>query len=265
MTDLQSRVAYANPVDENDLAPSVQAFWRQLDAPSSRQHPGGRLLRRTADIGPRRLSRVHRPLMLGSASSLLAAAATLAVVLLPAGGSPSAAQAFPILRTATVDLHTRLVAPQGLFLGSALASAHAFSEPYGTGYVVDTRDGGTICMLIPSPSSAPTGSAIPLLACASTRSLEQQGALFTIHENAGSPDAFVALVPRGGRLTVTANGTTSAVPVQNGIATGVVRRTETLSLRVARIIATEEVAPDSPTSGFVHARLALPLHAASQG
>jgi hypothetical protein len=260
MTDPQSRLAYANPVDENHLAPSVQAFWRQLDVPAPRQHAGGRQLRGTADIGPRRLSRPRRPLMLGSASSLLAAGAALAIVVFSAGGSPSAAQAFPILKTATVDPHTRIVAPPG-FVGSDLRSAHAFSEPYGTGYVVETRDGGTICMLIPSPSSSLRGSAIPLLACASTRSLEQQGALFTIHERAGSPDAFVALVPMGGRLTVTANGTTAAVPVHDGVATGVVRRAETLSLRVARVVATEQVAPGSPTTGFIRARLAIPLHA----
>ncbi len=270
MTDLQSRLAHLNPVDENDLEPSIQAFWRQLDAPAPRQHAGERQLRRTADVGPRLLSRARRPLMLGSASSLLAAAAAFAIVLLSAGGAPSAAQAFPILRTATVDLHTRIVAPQGL-LEPALRSAHAFSEAYGTGYVVETRDGGTICMLIPSPSSSPTGlatplgPAIPLLACASTRSLAQHGALFTIHERAGSSDAFVALVPTGGRLSVTANGASAAVPVHNGIATGVVRRTETLSLRVARLTTSEQVAPDSPTTGFIHARLALPFHATGQG
>jgi hypothetical protein len=264
MTDLQSRLAYANPVDENHLAPSVEAFWRQLDAPASRQHAGGRQARRTADIRPRRLSQARRPLMLGSASSLLAAGAALAIGVFSAGGSPSAAQAFPILRTATVDPHTPIVAPPG-FLGSDLRSAHAFTEPYGTGYVVETRDGATICMLIPPQSASLAGPAIPLLGCASTRSLEEQGALFTIRERAGSPDAFVALVPTGGRLTVTANGTTAAVPVHDGIATGVVRRAETLSLRVARIVATEQVAPDSPTTGFIRARLAIPLQATGQG
>jgi hypothetical protein len=264
MTDPQSRLAYANPVVEDQLAPSLEAFWRQLDAPAPRQPVGGRQLRRTAGTGPRRLSRARRPLMLGSASSLLAVAVALAIVSLSAGGSPSAAQAFPILRTARVDLPTRIVAPQGP-VGSVLRSGHAFSEPYGTGYVVETRDGDTICVLVPSPGSSTTGLAIPLLACASTPPLEEQGALFTIRERAGSPDAFVALVPKGGRLTVTATGTTAAVPVHDGIATGLVRGTETLTLRVARRVAKERVTPDSPTTGLVHARLAIPGPATSQG
>lgn len=258
MNDLQRRLAYANPVDERDLAPSFGSFWREIDAPPGRQRARERQLRRAPRIGPRRLSRARRPLMLGSASGVLAVA-TLAIVLLSIGGSPSAAQAFPILRTATVDIHVRVVAPRGI-AASAFGRAHAFSQPYGTGYVLETADGREICLLIPPLGSSLGGPSIPLLACLSARSLEQQGALFTIHERAGSPDAFVALVPTGGSLTVTANGTTVALPSDDGIARGVVHRAETLSLKVGTSSTTEQVAPRSPTTGLVRAILATPLH-----
>jgi hypothetical protein len=184
--------------------------------------------------------------MFGSVSSVLVAA-TLGIVLLSAGGSPSAAQAFPILTTATVQVRTRAVVGPGQIAAFVVSAAHSFVQPYGNAYVAETTGGTRLCLLVPPIAGS---------ACVSTHSLEQHGALFTINGPAGSPDAFIAFVPTGGALTVTANGRTRAVRATDGVATGVVNHAETLAIRVGSSITTEALTPDSPTSSFRHSPLA---------
>jgi hypothetical protein len=232
VTDVIEMLTDANPVNEADLRPSFEAVWRTLDHSAPRR---------------RRPMWACRPLMLGGATGTLGAA-TLAIVLLSAGGAPTAAQAFPILRTTTVELRTHAVGAPGEIVAWALRSAHPFSEPYGTGYVVERPQGNTMCLFVPSPSSTPAGPSTALFACGSTQSLEQQGTAFVVNGPAGSPDAFVALVPTGGALTVTADGATTAVSAHDGIATGLISQSEALTLHVGDSTTTEHVTPNSPAS-----------------
>jgi hypothetical protein len=217
MTDVIEMLADANPVSEDDLSPSFETVWRELDhsAPPQRR---------------RMLS--HRPFILGSATATLAAAGVV-IVLVSAGSTPTAAQAFPIL--------AKKATPSGFGAG------YAFPEPYGTGYVVQDSDGSTLCVVVPPPSSAPTSS---LFACAATESLEQQGGVILFSGPTGSPNAYLALVPTGGSLTVTANGTSTAQPVVDGLATGTISQSEALTVQVADQTTVEQVAPDTPTAQF---------------
>ncbi len=242
MSELQTRIENANPRPDcggDDLIPPFDAIWLQAQrAPTPvRRKPPVRFAR-TVVRTPRGWVAIA-----GTAAS-----AAVAAVVLSAGTAPSVAQAFPILGTTSVDLRTHvIIAPRGI-VASALGSAHPFSEPYGTGYVVESPDGNTICLLIPSPSSTPAGPSTSLVACGSTQSLEQQGTAFVVNGPAGSPDAFVALVPAGGGLTVTADGATTAVPADDGIATGVISQAEGLTLQVGGSTTSEQVTPNSPAS-----------------
>jgi hypothetical protein len=69
---------------------------------------------------------------------------------------------------------------------------------------------------------------------------------------------FVALVPTGGNLTLTDDGTTTSVPVDaNGIAGGVVHDNATLSIQVGGSVQASQVgAPSAPPAdvGFQRER-----------
>jgi hypothetical protein len=107
--------------------------------------------------------------------------------------------------------------------------AHAFAEAYGTGYVTESSDGSTLC-LVSSPAST---SAPVYLACGSTANAERYGILASFPLDGGTDYQFVALVPVSGTVTLTDNGTATAVPVDsNGIAVGVLTASATVAVHV---------------------------------
>lgn len=185
-----------------------------------------------------------------------AGAAVIAALVFTAGAAPSAAQALPILATKTIDLRGRgIVAPRGI-VKSALADAHSFSEPFGTGYVMQaptTTDVPVNMLCVAIPPGSGTGSSIGFYGCAQEALVQGQGHIFPFDTDNAPDDGvgvstfFVALVPVGGSLTVTAGGTTTAVPVTNGIASGVIPQSETLTLQVGSTTTTEQVTPNTQT------------------
>jgi len=201
--------------------------------------------------------------MLGGASGLLAAAVAV-VLLLSAGSAPTAAQGLPILRTRAThitDLRVlrtvhALASESTGNSGSLLPqSAHTFSGTDFTGYLVQSQGGvdgsagAALCLLIAPLAGTEAGQGSFVRAnCGPTAQVEQTGMLMSWTWTPGDYD-FVALVPAGGSVTVTADGSTTSVPGDaSGVASGVVHDNATVSLQVGSSTVTRQLGPDADTT-----------------
>jgi hypothetical protein len=227
----------------NNLMPQMRRTL--VDAAHRHYHEDARASRSSARIPLRGRVRRMRPLVLGGASGVLCAIVA-AAVLLSAGGAPSAADAFPILKTPATPLAghpllARLRALSAAGTSTAFQTVHAYSVPNFTGVVLQSSDGSTLCML----ASPPAGSSY--FVCVPTTQAEQTGLLLAWTPTVGEA-GFVALVPTRGSVTLTTNGTTTAVPVDaNGIASGTVGTTATVSVQVGTSTATRQLTPNTAT------------------
>jgi hypothetical protein len=212
--------------------------------------------------GPARL----RPLILGGTSGVLAATVA-ALLLLSAGSAPTAAQALPILTTRSTPVaaladHASLSAMlHGAAAGDGASGAdsdgsswptswgpvHQFSVAAGYGYVVQSSDASTLCVVL---LSAPgTTVAYAARTCAATSSAQQQGLLLTTPDWTAGDYNFVALVPTGGNVTLSDDGTTTNVPADaDGIAAGVVHDNATVSLQAGSSVQTSQLGPSAQTT-----------------
>jgi hypothetical protein len=207
-----------------------------------------------------------RSLILGGTSGVLAATVA-AALLLSAGSAPTAAQALPILATratpvaALADHASLLAMLRGTAAGNSPSGTesngtswptswgpvHEFSVVAGYGYVVQSSDGGTLCVVL---LSAPDTTVVyAARACAATPSAQQQGVLLTTSDWTPGDYNFVALVPTGGTVTLADDGTTTNVPVDaSGIAAGVVHDNATVSLHVGSSVQTLQLGPSAQTT-----------------
>jgi len=204
---------------------------------------------------------LRRPLVLGGTAGVVGATLA-AVLLLSAGGAPTAAQALPILATratpAAVAHHASLVRMlQGVSSGDGASwptswgPVHQFSLAVTNldGYVVESTDGSTICMVLVSPPAPASTTAYAARTCAPTSSAEQQGMLLATPDWTSGDYDFVVLVPTGGTVTLTDDGTTTNVPVTAlGIAGGVVHDNATVSLQTGSSVQTSQVGPSAQTA-----------------
>jgi hypothetical protein len=195
---------------------------------------------------------LRRPLLLGGAAAGVFAAALAATLLLSAGGAPTAAHALPILATRATPV---AAVPRRASLLALLHSAdtggdtswgpvHQFSVAGGApfGYVVQSSDGSTLCLVVVSPPG--TTVAYAARTCAPTASVEQQGLTLATRDWSPGDYNFVAVVPSGGNVTLSDDGATSNVAVDaNGIAGGVVHDNATLSIQVGGSVQTTPVGP----------------------
>ena len=200
-----------------------------------------------------------RPLTIGGGATALAATVAGVVVVLSAGGAPSAAQALPILGTPAVHVSDRAVARELHDLaGSSGWTVHTFvGADGGAGYVEESADESRTCVFYTPPQ--PTDPAIttvpaggtptPTGYCAPTADLMATGATATWNWNAGDYD-YYAVVPTGGSLTLTDDGTTTSIQVDSaGIASGVVHDNATITLTVGTSTQARQLGPAaSPTS-----------------
>jgi hypothetical protein len=120
----------------------------------------------------------------------------------------------------------------------------------GRGFVVPSEDGSEICLLLMgSDESSPTpgGPVVASRQCASTAAAEQQGLAGTLpfwpsgpQTTSNTPGAafdspereFAALVPTGAAVSLTDNGTTTGLAVDDGIATGIGTSAATVTISV---------------------------------
>ena len=168
-----------------------------------------------------------------------AAAAIVAALLLTAGAVPSAAQAFPILARPAPDVRIGL---------QTLHHAHPFAESDGTGYVVESSDGSTLCVdSYPPPSLLPASTTLHDTVCETGIYAQEHGILESVYWPGLPGDyRYVALVPVGGSVDLTINGVTAPVAVgPDGIATGLVNQDASVSLHVAGVTNTESLGPDA--------------------
>jgi hypothetical protein len=234
MTDVLEQVAAHNPVLVDDLRRegltlSFEDLWRNLNHAQPQQH--------------RRPLRLRRPAVVGGAASALVA--TLAAVLLSAGGAPSVAQAFPILASPTVDLSHRVAVERSLIrrgmapsvAAASLKRAHEFTTAAGSGFTFETSNGAQICLITYPPSGFLEGQPDAHNGgCDSTATAEQDGMITAAAWGNGSEQlqTYEALVPTGGTFEVTTDGTTAPVPVPaDGIVTGVVQQGTAVSVSIS--------------------------------
>jgi hypothetical protein len=234
VTDVLDQVAAQNPVRADDLRRegltlSFEDVWRRLNHAQPQQQ--------------KRPLRLRRPVLVGGAAS--AVAATLAAVLLSAGGAPSVAQAFPILASPTVDLSHRVAVERSLIrrgmapsvAAASLKRAHEFTTAAGNGFTFETSDGAQICLITYPPSGFLSGQpAAHNGGCDAMATAEQAGMITAAAWGNGSEQlqTYEALVPTGGTFDVTTDGTTTAVPVPaDGIVTGVVQQGTTVSVSIS--------------------------------
>jgi hypothetical protein len=161
------------------------------------------------------------------------------VVLSLGGSRTSVAQAFPILARPAPDVR----------IGhQTLHHAHPFAESDGTGYVVESSDGSTLCVdSYPPPGLLPASSTLHDTVCESATYAQEHGILESVYWPGLPGDyRYVALVPVGGSVDLTINGVASSVAVgPDGIATGVVTQDASVSLHVAEVTTTEPLGPDA--------------------
>jgi hypothetical protein len=203
-----------------------------------------------------------RRLVLGASAGMLGATLA-AVLLLSAGGAPRPARALPILASRGTPVNA---IPHRASLLALLRSAdtggsgsvtsgdtswptswgpvHQFTVPGATvfGYVVESSDASTLCVVLVSPPATTVAHAART--CAPSASADQQGLVLTTPPWSPGDYSFVAVVPTGGNVTLSDDGTTSSVPVDaSGIAGGVVHDDATLSVQVGSSIQTSQVGP----------------------
>ncbi len=208
-----------------------------------------------------RTTRRLRPLILGSTSGVVGAAVA-AALLLSAGSAPTEAQALPILATratpAAVAHHASLVQMlQGVSSGDGASwptswgPVHQFAIAAINlhGWVVESTDGSTLCMVLMSPPAPGQTTVSADRTCAPTYSAEQQGMLLATSDSTAGDYTFVVLVPTGGTVTLTDDGTTTNVAVSAlGIAGGVVHDNASVSLQVGGSVQTSQVGPGAQTA-----------------
>jgi hypothetical protein len=228
----------------------------KLDVSDEPVPPVGDVWRKLNHTPPKhaRQLRLRRPAVFGGAASAIAAA-TLAIVLLSAGGAPSVAQAFPILASTQTEvahagggIHGGPGIAWALLTGALPAEygrsgssdnvqiSHQFAAGSDTGYVLQTTYGSWICVT----ANANAGPGPAVVGCSTTTDAEKQGIVVVFRNGEG----FIALVPTGGSVSLTTNGTTTSVPVDSdGIATDSVRQNATLSVQVGGSVYTQQLGP----------------------
>jgi hypothetical protein len=117
------------------------------------------------------------------------------------------------------------------------------------GYVVQSTDGSTICMVLMSQPAPGSTTAYAARTCAPASSAEQQGMLLATPDWTSGDYNFVVLVPTSGTVTLADDGTTTNVPVSTlGIAGGMVHDNATISLQVGSSVQTGQVGPNAQTA-----------------
>jgi hypothetical protein len=239
MTDVMTRLAGANPVTSQDEASAGELT---------------EVLERVRVAPVRAQQRLAHPRLVRSGVVLAGTAGATAagVLVLSAGTVTPPAEAFPILRGPATDI-SRLVhvhaaaddAPGGLagfstpgaFI-AALREAHPFAITAvagETGYVVESPDGSTLCLTLArqvQTTTPPLGDiTLGLVGCSATSDAEQDG--FAMTAPSDGENVFAAIVPVGATVSLTDDGATTPISVNDGIATGVVPDTATLTIDVA--------------------------------
>jgi hypothetical protein len=81
-----------------------------------------------------------------------------------------------------------------------------------------------------------------LAKCGASGTVEHRG-LLTSWSWASGQYGFLALVPTGASVSLTSDGATSAVPVSDAIASGVVTSATTVTIQIANSTVTHQIGP----------------------
>jgi hypothetical protein len=259
MTDLEAQIRAVNPMGVNNLTeddlPSFDVVWQAAERASLTPHRGPRLCFVRTVLTTRRG-------WIALAGTTGTGAAVVAALVLSAGTAPTPAQAFPILKKRGVDISSNASArhalaswlPSATALFGALQSAHSFPIPAGSGetgvgYLLESPDRSSLCLVLREFGAAGqpgslVHSALGPVVCSSTADAERSGLVAVGGAATYQTDGnvFVALIPTGATAEVTGNGTTVSLPLNDGIATGVAPPMATLTINVAGVTQTTQLA-----------------------
>lgn len=259
MTDLEAQIRAVNPTGVDDLTeddlPSFDVVWLAAErAPlTPRRGPRVRFLRTALTT---------RRGWIALASTTGTGAAVIAALVLSAGTASTPAQAFPILQKRGIDISSNATVrralaswlPSATALFGALQNAHSFPIPAGSGdtgvgYLLQSPDGVSLCLVLREVGAAGlpgslVHSAFGPVVCTSTAGAERSG---LVAVGGAAPyqtdgNVFAALIPAGATVELTDDGTTTSVPVNDGIATGVAPPTATLTTNIAGVAQTTQLA-----------------------
>jgi hypothetical protein len=259
MTDLDARIRAVNPIGVSDLRkddlPSFEVVWLAAERASLTPHRRSRVRLARNALTTRR----GRIALAGTSGT---GAAVVAALVLSAGTAPTPAQAFPILKKRGIDISGNASVrhalaswlPSATALFGALQSAHSFPIPAGSGgtgvgYLLQSPDGISLCLVLRDFGAAGrpgslVHSAFGPVVCSSTADAERSG---LVAVGGAAPyqtdgNVFAALIPEGATAEVTDGGTTTPVPINDGIATGVAPPTATLTTNIAGVAQTTQLA-----------------------
>jgi hypothetical protein len=182
-------------------------------------------------------------------------AGVVAVLALNAGTAPTPSAVLPILSKPPIDVTAMLArgTRMSLIRRLALEHARAFVAASGTAYVAQTSTG--LCVVIPNAPTAFPPATGAVWGCAPLADLEREGQILTLGFGPGAYE-FVAMVPVGGSVDLTLNGTTTTVPINDdGIASGIVHENATVAVHVGNSTLTAPLGPNAtrqpcpPTNG----------------
>jgi hypothetical protein len=183
-------------------------------------------------------------LALGVAALVAAIVVSLGLSLSRDGTSPASA-ALPILKRPGVDVSS-LRRDFGTRLSLDLTSGHPFKTPHGTGYVLSSSDGTTLCLAVPDTIDG-YGSSCEALSTVQRSGLV--GTLVSPSPRSGASEVVIVL-PQGtdAATLTTKSGKTSALAIEAGVAVGTIAEDGHVTYdtpRGPRTIAVEAFEPDN--------------------
>jgi hypothetical protein len=206
-------------------------------------------------------ARPRRTLRLASAGAAAAVLAVLTVVLVLQGGKaePAKAAPLPLFARAATDITGRArQLPPSMRKGFDLHQARTFETAKGTGYLIPSSNGASLCMVIPDPPAGYGGT------CATVADIQRRGLIGELvapAPNAGRTQVFV-VQPDGvpaPMLRDAATGKATSLTVRDGISTAIITRRGKLTVAGRDDQRTITVRPYEPEGGIVmdcgHGRL----------
>jgi hypothetical protein len=158
------------------------------------------------------------------ATAVVAAACAGAIVLSTTGGTTDTARAaLPILAGKPVSLPSDGARFRQLHTaGMDFAKAHPVATLHGTGYVMSSVDGGTVCLAVPDTVDGYGAN------CAATSRVEREGLVATLMAPSASagPSEVVVVLPRGvsSATLTTSGGVAQPIAVRDGVAVAAISK-----------------------------------------
>jgi hypothetical protein len=184
------------------------------------------------------ISKAGSPSIRGSLTAIAVAVVAIIALLSLSVGRPPRALAFPVLdRPATDAQAISSIVPLLVRNGADLGHARAITTSYGTGYVIPSADGSKLCLAAPDLADG-YGEG-----CSPVDQARRQGLVLTMISPTTAE--LVAVLPTSASTPIlrSASGTTTRLPMSDGVATTVVNTKATVTLQIGDYTSTIDLTP----------------------